>query len=58
MATQRRDESPSGLSDIVEPDGLLGIGLTVRFFPFFPLLLSVSAFVYDFRGTGVVNSVC
>jgi division protein 1 len=31
MATQR-DESPSGLSDIVEPDGLLGIGLTVRFF--------------------------
>lgn len=35
MATQRRDESPSGLSDIVEPDGLLGIGLTVRFFPFF-----------------------
>jgi hypothetical protein len=35
MATQRRDESPSGLSDIVEPDGLLGIGLTVRFFFFF-----------------------
>ncbi|GIJ86251.1 mitochondrial fission protein [Aspergillus pseudoviridinutans] len=30
MATQRRDESPSGLSDIVEPDGLLGIGLTTR----------------------------
>jgi hypothetical protein len=57
MATQRRDESPSGLSDIVEPDGLLGIGLTVRFFSF-SLLPSVSAFVYDFRGTGMVNSVC
>ncbi|EAW13166.1 WD repeat-containing protein [Aspergillus clavatus NRRL 1] len=30
MAKQRRDESPSGLSDIVEPDGLLGTGLTSR----------------------------
>lgn len=25
----RRDDSPSGLSDIVEGDGLLGTGLTV-----------------------------
>lgn len=29
MDKHRRDESPSGLSDIVEPDGLLGTGLTV-----------------------------
>lgn len=57
MASQRRDESPSGLSDIVEPDGLLGIGLTVRFFSF-SLLPSVSAFVYGFCGTGMVSSVC
>ncbi|GCB19101.1 mitochondrial division protein 1 [Aspergillus awamori] len=27
---RRRDESPSGLSDIVEPDGLLGTGITSR----------------------------
>ncbi|KAL5363402.1 mitochondrial division protein 1 [Aspergillus floccosus] len=30
MDKHRRDESPSGLSDIVEPDGLLGTGLTSR----------------------------
>ncbi|KAJ5279564.1 hypothetical protein N7478_004936 [Penicillium angulare] len=30
MENQRRDESPSGLSDIVEGDGLLGTGLTTR----------------------------
>lgn len=41
----RRDDSPSGLSDIVEGDGLLGTGLTVCaalfflyfFFAFFSL---------------------
>lgn len=33
MENQRRDDSPSGLSDIVEGDGLLGTGLTVGFFP-------------------------
>ncbi|KAJ5952063.1 uncharacterized protein N7479_010476 [Penicillium vulpinum] len=30
MENQRRDYSPSGLSDIVEGDGLLGTGLTTR----------------------------
>ncbi|OQE32887.1 hypothetical protein PENFLA_c001G07471 [Penicillium flavigenum] len=30
MENQRRDDSPSGLSDIVEGDGLLGTGLTTR----------------------------
>ncbi|KAJ5152249.1 Mitochondrial division protein 1 [Penicillium capsulatum] len=30
MENHRRDESPSGLSDIVEGDGLLGTGLTTR----------------------------
>ncbi|KAJ5177757.1 uncharacterized protein N7500_000456 [Penicillium coprophilum] len=30
MENQRRDDSPSGLSDIVEGDGLLGTGLTSR----------------------------
>ncbi|PLB44315.1 mitochondrial division protein 1 [Aspergillus steynii IBT 23096] len=30
MDRHRRDESPSGLSDIVEQDGLLGTGLTTR----------------------------
>lgn len=37
MDRPRRDESPSGLSDIVEQDGLLGTGITVRlfFFSFF-----------------------
>ncbi|KAL4889581.1 mitochondrial division protein 1 [Aspergillus ambiguus] len=30
MDKHRRDESPSGLSDIVEQDGLLGTGLTSR----------------------------
>ncbi|THC99468.1 hypothetical protein EYZ11_001017 [Aspergillus tanneri] len=30
MDKHRRDESPSGLSDIVEHDGLLGTGLTTR----------------------------
>ncbi|KAF9893221.1 Mitochondrial fission protein [Aspergillus nanangensis] len=30
MDKHRRDESPSGLSDIVEQDGLLGTGLTTR----------------------------
>lgn len=29
MENHSRDESPSGLSDIAEGDGLLGIGLTV-----------------------------
>lgn len=29
MEKHRRDESPSGLSDIIEQDGLLGTGLTV-----------------------------
>ena len=29
MEKHRRDESPSGLSDIAEQDGLLGTGLTV-----------------------------
>lgn len=35
MENQHRDDSPSGLSDIVEGDGLLGTGLTVSFFPSF-----------------------
>ena len=30
MEKHRRDDSPSGLSDIAEGDGLLGTGLTVR----------------------------
>ncbi|KAJ5370704.1 Mitochondrial division protein 1 [Penicillium cataractarum] len=30
MENHRRDDSPSGLSDIVEGDGLLGTGLTTR----------------------------
>ncbi|KAJ5939359.1 hypothetical protein N7466_002493 [Penicillium verhagenii] len=30
MENNRRDDSPSGLSDIVEGDGLLGTGLTTR----------------------------
>ncbi|XHG04588.1 Mitochondrial fission protein [Aspergillus wentii] len=30
MENHRRDESPSGLSDIAEQDGLLGTGLTTR----------------------------
>ncbi|BCR88777.1 WD repeat-containing protein [Aspergillus chevalieri] len=30
MEKHRRDESPSGLSDIIEQDGLLGTGLTSR----------------------------
>ncbi|KAJ5489062.1 Mitochondrial division protein 1 [Penicillium diatomitis] len=30
MATHRRDDSPSGLSDIVEGEGLLGTGITTR----------------------------
>lgn len=30
MEKHQRDDSPSGLSDIVEGDGLLGTGLTVR----------------------------
>ncbi|KAI9371815.1 WD40-repeat-containing domain protein [Aspergillus egyptiacus] len=30
MDNHRRDESPSGLSDIVERDGLLGTGITTR----------------------------
>lgn len=29
MENHRRDDSPSGLSDIVEGDGLLGTGITV-----------------------------
>lgn len=29
MDKHRRDDSPSGLSDIVERDGLLGTGITV-----------------------------
>lgn len=29
MENHRRDDSPSGLSDIVEGEGLLGTGLTV-----------------------------
>jgi len=40
---QRRDDSPSGLSDIVEGDGLLGTGLTVcaaLFFLYFFLAFS------------------
>lgn len=32
MENQRRDDSPSGLSDIVEGDGLLGTGITVSLF--------------------------
>lgn len=32
MENHRRDDSPSGLSDIVEGDGLLGTGLTVSSF--------------------------
>lgn len=39
MDKHRRDESPSGLSDIVEHDGLLGTGLTVS--PYGPLSLPV-----------------
>lgn len=31
MENHRRDDSPSGLSDIVEGDGLLGTGITVSF---------------------------
>ncbi|KAJ5757609.1 uncharacterized protein N7511_006303 [Penicillium nucicola] len=30
MENQRRDDSPSGLSDIVEGDGILGTGVTTR----------------------------
>lgn len=33
MEKNRRDESPSGLSDIAEQDGLLGTGLTVSISP-------------------------
>jgi len=33
MEKHRRDESPSGLSDIIEQDGLLGTGLTVSPIP-------------------------
>jgi hypothetical protein len=33
MENQRRDDSPSGLSDIAEGDGILGTGVTVGFFP-------------------------
>jgi division protein 1 len=39
MDKHRRDESPSGLSDIVEPDGLLGTGLTVSSYFFFYAVL-------------------
>lgn len=37
MDRNRRDESPSGLSDIAERDGLLGTGITVCRSP--PVLL-------------------
>ena len=33
MENQRRDDSPSGLSDIAEGDGILGTGVTVGFSP-------------------------
>jgi len=32
MENHRRDDSPSGLSDYAEGDGLLGTGITVSFF--------------------------
>lgn len=35
MENHRRDDSPSGLSDIVEGDGLLGTGITVSILLFF-----------------------
>jgi hypothetical protein len=37
MENHRRDDSPSGLSDIVEGEGLLGTGLTVNSAFFFLL---------------------
>lgn len=38
MEKHRRDESPSGLSDIAEQDGLLGTGLTVSWLAGFLLV--------------------
>ncbi|KAJ5719329.1 hypothetical protein N7493_007784 [Penicillium malachiteum] len=43
MENHRRDESPSGLSDIVEGDGLLGTGLTTRHIEAFGRTVSSTA---------------
>ncbi|KAJ5713186.1 uncharacterized protein N7483_010367 [Penicillium malachiteum] len=43
MENHRRDESPSGLSDIVEGDGLLGTGLTTRHLEAFGRTVSSTA---------------
>ena len=39
MENHRRDDSPSGLSDIVEGDGLLGTGITVSILLFLHTLI-------------------
>ena len=53
MEKHRRDESPSGLSDIIEQDGLLGTGLTVGQFPCLCLPAIADSAVMAFSSPGI-----